>query len=816
MPNEQRYIDILLPLPLYAFFTYTIPPSLNKKAAAGKRVIVQFGKNKIYTGIAVTVHDNKPAYPTKEIIDIIDETTFIAPKNFSFWQWLSDYYMCSLGDVFKASVPLSLRVDSQTKFYRNTDFSNYASLNTQERIVYETLMNNKKGITFNEINRTLKNKSLPTIHSLIKKNTVFTEEKLKKGYHKKQESFVSLAPRYKNENELHCLLNNLNRAEKQKKILLNFLHFTSNTEKLSEIPKKQLLNSSDNAAFTAMCKKNIFIVTQKDCAVTEDKKEINDNIILSPAQQDAYKKICSLFKEKSVVLLYGITSSGKTEIYTKLIKNYISQGKQVLYLLPEIALTTQIIDKLKYTFGSLVAVYHSKYGDTQRADVWMNVQQNKQYKIIIGVRSALLLPFSNLGLVIVDEEHENTYKQNDSNPRYHARDAAIYCAKIHSAHVLLGSATPSVESYYNATSGKYGFVSLTERYNNTETPEIQIVDMKKAGYKKELKSHFSSVLLEQIASVLERKEQVILFQNRRGFSLFLQCEQCGWVPYCKSCDVSLTYHKKENILLCHYCGKRYNLMSQCPQCQSTAIKIKEFGTEKIEEEIQIFFPDARVVRLDTDTAKTRNNYEKIINGFASGNYDILVGTQMISKGLNFNNVSLVAVLSADSLINYPDFRSYERAFQLMLQVSGRAGRAEKKGRVIIQSFNPFHNVLNYLYKNDYADFIKEQTEERKLFGYPPFNRLIVLSLLHRNKDLLDEAAQYFYTLLYPFFTQNIFGPEYPIIEKIKNLYCKNIMLKTPRNTSFKDIRVTLTKKLTTFKSTKKYKNVIIQTDVDPY
>jgi len=825
MKKETLFVDVLLPLPLKQLFTYSVPDIYHQSVKIGERVVVQFGSRKIYTAIVCSIHTNTPTeYETKDIISVLDSYPIVNESQFKLWNWIAEYYMCSVGEVYKAALPSGLKLESETQVIYNPELNIENVYTSQETLILDFL--EKSTISsIQEISNILKRKDiLPLIKSLLEKKAIFLEEKLRENYKPKTELYISLHESIQTEERLNEIFEKIKKAPKQASVLTNYINlsgvFLEND--ICEVSKQALIKESGATSTTikTLIEKGVFIEYEKLVSRLNE-SEINVNSVkeLSEPQQSAYELIQQGFVETDVVLLHGVTSSGKTEIYIQLIKEQIEKGNQVLYLLPEIALTAQIINRLTAVFGRKVGIYHSKFSDSERVEVYQNVlNENKTesaYQVILGVRSSLFLPFSNLGLIIIDEEHENTYKQYDPAPRYNARDSAIVLAQIHNAKVLLGSATPSVDSYYNSKTGKYKLVELNSRYKDIMMPEIQIVDVIRARKKKEMKSHFTPDLVNQIEDALNNKEQVILFQNRRGFSPYLECEKCGWIPNCPNCDVSLTYHQYQNELVCHYCGFSVRTFKACTKCGSSELNTRGFGTEKIEDDIQILFPQAKVIRMDLDSTRSKHAYEKIISSFESGEVDILIGTQMVSKGLDFDNVSLVGIMNADSMLNYPDFRSFERSFQLMAQVSGRAGRKNKQGKVILQTNNPQHPILLNVIENDYIGMYKSQLLERKNFNYPPYVRLINLSVKHRKSEITDQASAMLSENLRKIFGKRVLGPESPIIGRIQNLYIKNILLKIERQGSFQKAKTLLNTEIENLLSQENFKTVQITIDVDP-
>lgn len=823
MNKTTEFADIILPLPLARLFTYSIPEELKADVAIGKRVVVPFGSKKFYTGIVKSTHNTPPAdYSTKDIITCLDESPIINSFQFNFWDWISQYYQCTLGDVFKAALPSGLKLESQTKITANEDFQTQEALSkTEEQIL--NVLKHSKDVNISALNQAtgLKN-TLPQVKSLLEKGAVSIEEQIINHYKEKKKEFVRLASDF-NESEMGDLINDLKRAKKQQEVLHSYLnlskhYFEENAQKVSVL---ELLKSADvsKSVLKALVEKSILEIYHEKLdridlsqAETSGLKELNEY------QKKAIAEIRKNFEEKNCVLLHGVTSSGKTEIYIHLIQEQLQQGNQVLYLLPEIALTTQIINRLRTVFGNKVGIYHSKFNDAERVEIYNNINQNdpdSAYQVILGVRSSIFLPFKNLGLIIVDEEHENTYKQFDPAPRYHARDASIYLAHLHQAKTLLGTATPAIETYYNAQTGKYGLVELFQRYQNLEMPEIIIADIKEAKRKKQMKSMFSPELMQMMETCLENKEQIILFQNRRGYSPYLECKSCGWVPHCPNCSVSLTYHRFNNQLVCHYCAHSIHPPSSCDHCGSTEIEDRGFGTEKIEEELTELFPNARIARMDLDTTRKKMAYEKLIYKFENNELDILVGTQMVSKGLDFDNVSLVGVLNADSMLNYPDYRAYERSFQMMAQVSGRAGRKKKRGKVLIQTFTPEHPIIKNVIDNDYLSMYNGQLAERKEYIYPPYYRLINICLKHKNQTVVNQASETLAKSLRKIFGIRIFGPQAPVINRIQNFHIVNILLKIEKKSSPSKAKWILNQQANHLKSMDKFKSVQINFDVDP-
>jgi primosomal protein N' (replication factor Y) len=824
MSNNKLFADVILPLPLNQLFTFSISIDLANEIEKGRRVIVQFGARKIYTAIVFRVHSSKPEnFEVKEILSVIDHQPIVNNYQFKMWSWISDYYMCSLGEVYKAALPAGLKLESETLVIYNPDYIETEKLNKTELLVLDFLSKVNTSTVY-EIAKAINRKNiLPIAVSLLQKNAISINEHLVETYKPKTELFVRLHSDIKSEKDLNAVIESLKRAPKQNSILLTFIELSRVfiLPNPVEVKKKNLLlqSNSNHQILKSLIDKNILEEYDTQISRLATNSLITSELkTLTEIQESAYLSIKEQFNSKQTVLLHGITSSGKTEIYIRLIDEQIKLGKQVLYLLPEIALTAQIINKLRLVFGNKVGIYHSKFSDAERVEVYKNIlnpEDSTSYQIILGVRSSLFLPFSNLGLIIVDEEHENSYKQYDPAPRYNARDGAIVLAQIHNANVLLGSATPSIETYFNAKSGKYGFVELLTRFLDIKLPSVQLVDMLRARKRKEVRTYFSNQLIESIKTAIETKEKVILFQNRRGFAPYIECESCGWIPYCPNCDVSLTYHQFSNELVCHYCGFSVRTYKSCTKCNNTALSTKGFGTEKIEEDIKIIFPEAKTVRMDLDTTRSKMSYQKIISEFEEGDIDILIGTQMISKGLDFDNVQLVGIMNADNMLNYPDFRSHERSFQLMAQVSGRAGRKHKQGKVLIQTNNPEHPILHWVVDNNYQEFYQSQLIERKEFNYPPFCRLINIHLKHKNQEMVGKATDLLAQNLRTIFGKRILGPHSPIIGRMHNLYIKSILLKVERKSSFAKAKELLKDEIEKIKTVENFKSVAINIDVDP-
>ena len=753
------FADVILPLPLDGIFTYSVPSSLEEQVQRGVRVLVPLGRNKTYVGIVSEKHHRAPeGYQTKDILQVLDVTPILLDNQLRLWHWIADYYISPIGEVYKAALPSGLKAED--------------------------------------------------------------------GFRPKTETYITLTPQFRNEQTLHVALNMLHRADKQLAALIDYLalsHWDSVEgsvcrETVVEITRDELLNAGHSLpTVNALVKRGLLEVYEREVGRLNHGGEPHLEKIrpLSDVQQDAFNKIQFSFLGKNVTLLHGVTSSGKTEIYIHLIRQALEKKQQVLYLLPEIALTVQIMQRLQHVFGNRLGIYHSKYSDAERVEIWQKQLSKNPYDVILGARSAVFLPFQNLGLVIVDEEHETSYKQQDPMPRYHARSTAIVLAQMFGAKTLLGTATPSVETYYNAKTGKYGLVELFQRYKGIELPEIQVVDVKDLQHRKMMNGPFSPYLLNKVREALEHGEQAILFQNRRGYAPVIECKQCGWVPHCQHCDVSLTLHRNLNQLTCHYCGYTYQVPTECPACGCHELRTKGYGTEKIEAEVQDIFPEARIARMDLDTTRSRSAYERIISDFASGRTNLLIGTQMISKGLDFDKVSVVGILNADSMLNYPDFRAYEHAFMMMAQVSGRAGRKGKRGLVVLQTKSPDLPIIQQVVRNDYAAHYQSLIAERQQFHYPPYYRLVYVYLKHKQDWVVDTAAAEMASRLRQWFGARLLGPDKPAVAKVKSLSIRKLVLKLELGINMGDVRKYLALAQQQMLQDKRYVSLQIYYDVDP-
>lgn len=811
------FVEVIIPLALPKNYTWAVPPAFQSAIRVGMRVEVVFGKNKRYAGIVKKIINQQPAaFRPKDIVNILDEEPVVQEIQLQLWEWIAGYYMCSEGEVMQAAIPANLKLSSESILIWN-EAGNYAvtDLSDAEYLITEAL-ELKKELRITEVQDLLDAANVyPVIKKLIEKNVCHVWESLKEKYKPKTESYLTLHPDFRNEEPLAELLNNWGKAPKQMELLLSFLHL-QRTE--GEVIQSELLKKSNAspAQLKGLTDKGILVLEKRATdRIKSMPKDIQIDFTLSDNQEKALTAIRQAFIEKQVCLLHGVTASGKTEIYTKLIEENILSGKQVLYMLPEIALTSQIIRRLQKHFGGYIAIYHSKFNSNERVEIWNKVKTGET-KVVLGARSSLLLPFRELGLIIADEEHDASYKQQDPAPRYHARDAAIYYASLHKAKMLLGSATPSIESYYNCQQGKFSLVELTERFGEVALPEITLIDLKKASGKNASKTAFTQDLLDAIEQSLEDKKQIILFQNRRGYSPYFICQTCGWIPQCEYCDVTLTYHKSKNKLACHYCGTTYPVIQTCAACGSHQFLQKNFGTEKIEELIVEAFPQIRTARMDYDSVKGKHDHDALIKLFEQHRVDILVGTQMVVKGLDFANVNLVGIIDADGILNFTDFRVNERAFQLMEQVSGRAGRKDGKGKVMIQVSNMQHPVLQFVRAHDYKSLYQFEIANRQQFSYPPFTRLIQIIFKHKEKHIAEEAAHIMMRGLQVDFSGLCNGPAQPVVDRVRNQYIWEILVKLPRDAKKIQLCKTVIQQQTVIIQTyKRYHSVRIIPDVDP-
>ncbi|HTH82259.1 MAG TPA: primosomal protein N' [Mucilaginibacter sp.] len=817
--RKTLFVEVILPLAISKNYTYRVPFEMNDAVAIGKRVVVQFGKSKLYTAIIASVGEHAPEkYEAKYLLEILDDRAVVTERQLQFWKWLAEYYMCNEGEVMNAALPSALKLASETKIVLNKDFEyDKTALHDKEFLIVEAL-DIQPELTVSDIAKLLGQKTvMPILKLLFEKNIINISEEVSDRYKPRKRTFISLNPAYHDQENLKELFGILEkRAPKQADAVLAYMKLARHQK---AITKNELIEESGAgaASISSLIEKEVFIAEEKNVSrLFYEDEDIFDTFELSAQQQDVLTNIKQQFEQKDVVLLHGVTSSGKTQVYIRLIEEMMAQGRQVLYLLPEIALTTHIIERLRQYFGANIGVYHSRFNDNERVEVWQKVLSN-EYKVVLGARSSVFLPFADLGLIIVDEEHETSYKQFDPAPRYNARDASIFLANMHNGKVLLGSATPSFESYFNARTNKYGFAELTERYGGVELPVIEVVSIAEETKQKKIQSHFTSVLMLDIHQALSNKEQVILFQNRRGYAPVLLCKICAYTPKCINCDVSLTYHKHSGKLHCHYCGYKEDTPSTCPACGSTHLEYRGFGTEKIEDELTMLLPDTRIARMDMDTTRSRNSLQNILNDLEEKKIDILVGTQMVAKGLDFAAVTVIGIINADSLLKFPDYRANERSYQLLAQVSGRAGRRGKQGKVVIQTYDPNHRVIKQVIENDYKDLYFTEMEERKSFHYPPFYRIINLDIKHKDPEIVNNQAIYLANELRKNFGDRVIGPESPLVSRIRNYYIKSIMLKFEKDgISINKVKATIRDVITQFQTTKLSKGSVIQPDVDPY
>lgn len=846
--SEERvtlFAEILLPLPIPGTYTYRVPFELNQKTKVGQRAVVQFGKTKIMSGLIISLTEEVPDCTSiKYLLDILDDDPVVNENQLKLWQWIASYYLCYLGDVMQVALPSALKLSSESKIMLSDEFVlDSMALSDNEFLIVEALQIQPQ-LTITEVSKIIGYKKImPLIKTMIEKKIIVMQEELQQKYKAKYERYVRLTNTYRNEDAMRELMDTLaKRAYKQLELLMAFFVLGGSADNdviASDLLKKANATSS---ILATLVDKGVFESYQKRVSRLKEYKALTDvsTINLTEKQQEAYDEIHKGFEEEKPVLLHGVTASGKTEIYIKLIQEAIDEGKQVLYLLPEIALTEQIINRLKKYFGDRVGVYHSRYDNNERVEIWQQVMnfgnsesQNliisesqkvqkpkakslgSKYQIIIGSRSAVFLPFTDLGLIIVDEEHDSSFKQIDPAPRYSARDLAVLMSKMFHARLLMGSATPSFESYYNARQNKYHLVTITERYGGVEMPEIIVDDLRVETRRKTMQANFGKTLVDAMNKTLEEKNQVILFQNRRGFSLRIECEHCNYIPQCINCDVSLIYHKNQNILKCHYCGYTTSVPTECPSCRSTDLKMHGFGTERIEDDLKVVFPEANSSRLDLDTTRTKNSYQYILEQFQNKETNILVGTQMVTKGLDFDSVKVVGILNADNMLTFPDFRAYERSFQLMEQVSGRAGRKGDKGKVIIQTYQPQHPVILNVITHDYVRFYEEQMPIRRQFNYPPYSRLVMIRLKDVDSQKLNKAADELAKIFRQVFKENLLGPEYPVVSRVKNQYIKQMLIKINKDLNSAKVKEFINKTIEDFKHNNDFKSVKIQIDVDP-
>ncbi len=821
--RKTYFVQVILPVPVHKEFTYRLPFELNDQIAIGMRVIVPFGKSKLLTAIVSGISQTAPSdYQAKYVDCVLDEYPIVTKQQLQFWRWIADYYMSSVGEVMNAALPANFKLASETKIVLHPEYEagNYSMTDKEQQII--DLLEIRENIDLKELAELQGIKTIqPIIKKLIDKRAVLSLEALNDKFSPKTATFIELEA--SSEDDLSDQLARLEQKRGNEKQLQAFLTILQLGELqgsvIRPVLKKTLVDQGVSVSSIHTLEKK-GLIRMKRYAISrfsEISEELKQFKELSFEQKEALERVRNSFEKHTTTLLHGVTGSGKTEVYVQLIQEQLDQGKQVLFLLPEIALTTQLIQRLSAYFGELVGVYHSKFNQNERVEIWNHVLRNDpdKFRIILGARSSVFLPYQELGLIIVDEEHESTFKQYDPSPRYNARDASIVLAHIHKANVLLGSATPAMETYFNAKNGKYGLVEIPSRFGGLKLPEVLIADVKKERKQYKTDSHFTTFLMDEMREALNRKEQIILFQNRRGYTPMWNCEICNWTPKCAHCDVSLTYHKHSNTLRCHYCGFNSPPVGTCNCCGSNRLKMIGFGTEKIEDELSLLLPGIRMGRLDLDTTRSKHSYETILNEFGSGAIDILIGTQMVSKGLDFDNVSLVGILDADMLLNRPDFRAFERSFHLMSQVSGRSGRKGKRGKVIVQTGDPDHWVIEKVIENDYIGFYEAEILERKNFFYPPIYKMIELTLKHKDEHLIEKASAELATELRSVFKERVIGPEFPIVRRIQNLYLKTIKLKIERDAPDKKVKERLQQLIDAFYSVPLNKSIRITVDVDP-
>lgn len=814
----ECFLDVALPIPLAKLFTYKISEEQAALIQPGMRISVPFGKRRIYTSIAIKIHQEPPkVYEAKAIDQILDEHPTINQLQLKHWDWIANYYLCTLGEVIRAALPKPFLLESETIVIANPDSEiDENSLSDDEFLIFEALGNQTSLSIADIMQITDRRNVLPILNQLIEKKVIEVKESLYEQYKPKMVRYVRFSNTYSSDENLNQLLNELTRAPKQREVVLQLFQLQAGKNRLIKISDLVEKSGCSPAVIKSLLKKEVFeeALQQEDRLSFDDANGKND-FTLDEHQKNAFIAIKAYFEQNKPALLHGVTASGKTEVYLKIIEEITSTGKQVLYLLPEIALTSQIIRRLRAYFGNKVAVYHSKYSVNERVEVWNNVrQENAKAQIILGARSSMFLPFNNLGLIVVDEEHESSFKQFDPAPRYHARDAALVLAKIHNARVLLGSATPSLESYNNAKEMKYGLAKMSERYGKVLMPDIQLIDIKEATRKKKMKGHFSELMIEKITEAHEEGEQIIFFQNRRGFAPVIECTTCGHSERCPNCDVNLTFHQKKNQLRCHYCGYYEAVSPACKACGNATLDRLGFGTEQVQEELEKLFPDIKVARMDLDTTRGKYAYQKLISAFENKEIDILVGTQMVTKGLDFRNVGLVGILNADTLLNFPDYRAHERTFQLLTQVAGRAGRTAKRGKVLIQTYNPYHKILQQVTTNSYVEMFEEQLFEREQFKYPPALKIIKITIKSKDFNRMNEASVWVAKSLRNILGEQVLGPEAPLVSRIRREYLKNILIKIPHGQSASKTKNGIKRIQKSFDAISLFKNVRLVYDVD--
>jgi len=840
MQSETFFVDVIVPLGVPNKYTYRVPTAFNEEIQIGLRVIVQFGKSKFYTGIIYAVHQTAPkGYEAKYIEGLLDEKPIISALHLKFWDWISYYYCANPGDVMNAALPSGLKLSSTSHIQLNTEFNfeevEHHFFTEREHQILDAL-HVSPNLSFDDLITVLNVKTVqPIINKLLNKKAVTVYEEVKDKYKPKLKTYLKLHSEKNNDSSIHEILNTLEKkAFKQAEALLYFLHLQKQnaSNQSGWIAKQEMTQKVDSAAIAGLVKKQILIEENFEVGRLLFEKGNNTIKNLSASQQQSYSEIKLHFNSQKTVLLHGVTGSGKTEIYIQLIKDTLALNKQILFLIPEIALTTQLITRLRAVFGEIVGVYHSRFSENERVEIWNNILGQKvesaelideslklkvekqEYKIILGARSSLFLPFNNLGLIIVDEEHDASFKQHDPAPRYHARDSALYLANLHKANVLLGSATPSIESFYNAQQQKFALVKLQHQFVESGGTNIEVCDLKYFEGSNQMNACLTRPLFEAMQKALANKEQIILFQNRRGFAPYTECKQCGHVPHCIQCDVSLIYHKQHQKLVCHYCGYSVTPPTSCAACGSNQLHYKGMGTEKIEEDIEILFPKAKIARMDLDSTRSKYAYKQLIDDFESGQIDILIGTQMVTKGLDFERVNLVGILNADSLLNFPDFRSFEKAYQMITQVRGRAGRSKSKGEVFLQTSQPQHPVIKFILENNQTQFYSNVLEERKQYDYPPFTRLFEIKIISKDVNEVNHLSNELFQLLKPHFPGKLLGPEFPLVAKIKNQFHKAILVKAPR-TNANEVRQVIFETLNTLQSNYKNWRYRVSINVDP-
>lgn len=821
-----QFADVILPLPLEGTFTYRLPGTFANLVQVGCRVIVPFGTTKFYSAIVVKLHDTPPSYHTKEAMELLDSSPIVLPAQLRLWAWIADYYLCTIGDVYKAALPSGMKLESESSVMYNEEFIADESLSpSEEKIIRALEEETTQALSALQKKTGIRN-ILPIVKRLLERGAIHIREEVKRTYKPRFATYVRITEPYFSEERLNETLAQLKRSAKQAELLTGYASLSGlsaalalqNPQLLKEITRQELseITGCTPGVLRALCQKGILELYQKPVGRITTQNLPTELIMqpLSEDQQRAKEQIKEIWRQQDVCLLHGVTSSGKTEVYIHLIREVIEEGKQVLFMLPEIVLTAQLTDRLKRVFGDRLGVYHSRYPDGERVEVYQKMLSDSPYDIIVGVRSSVFLPFRNLGLIIIDEEHETSFKQQDPAPRYQARNVALVMAKAAKAKTLLGSATPSLESYYNAETGKYGLVQLHKRYGNVLLPRIEVVDMREMARKKMMNGPFTPQLTERIREALEQGRQVILFQNRRGYAPMMECRTCGWVPRCQKCDVSLTLHRNMRQLTCHYCGASYPIPQKCPNCGEQNLMGKGYGTERIEDCLQMVFPTARIARMDLDTTRSRQRYEQIIDDFQHFRTDILVGTQMVTKGLDFEKVSVVGILNAGTMLSQPDFRSYEHAFQMMEQVAGRAGRKNGQGYVVLQTQDTEASAIRQVVQHDYTAMYREQMEERSLFNYPPYCRLIYVYMKHRDERVLDSLSRDYANLLLKIFGQRILGPDTPPIARVQMMYIRKIIIKIELSASIAEARKRLREIQQYITSLPQYKSAVIYYDVD--